>query len=222
MVALDISGSMETRDQGGRTRLEVAKEEVARFVAARPRDLLGLVTFGEDAVTRVPPTAHHAHLLAVLSELEVAREENGTALGTGLGLAVQRISGSPSPSLVVLLLTDGRNNTGAMEPLAVARAAGGLEVRVHAIGLGGPGGDDPVDEEVLREISSLSGGRFLRASDPRGFREVMAAVDALERGPIQVEATLVHRSYHQTPLLLGVCLLLLEALLWIAPGGRLR
>lgn len=222
MVAMDLSISMEAKDQEGLSRLDVAKEEVARFVSARSGDMVGLVTFGEEAVTRVPPTTQHSHLLKAIERLQVARQENGTALGTGLGLAVQRISRSPSPSRVVVLLTDGRNNTGSMDPVAVARASGELEVRVHAIGIGGQEGDDPLDEVSLREIARLSGGRFFRATDPRGFQEVMASVDAMERGPTPLEATFAHRSSHRAFLYFGLGLLILESLLWIVPGGRIR
>jgi Ca-activated chloride channel family protein len=221
MIALDLSGSMGLSDQGGRSRLEAAKREIGRFVSSRPDDLMGLVTFGEEAVTRVPPTTYHSHLLDVIGGLEVARGENGTALGTGLGLAVQRVVGVPSPSRVVVLLTDGRNNTGGMDPLAVARAAGLLEVRIHAIGLGSRTGDDPVDEAVLAEVALLSGGSSFRADDPAGFRTIMESVDALEKGTTPAEGTFQHTSFHRAFLFLGALFLVVEHLLWMTPGGRL-
>lgn len=221
MVALDLSGSMETRDMGGRSRLETAREEITRFVGGRPQDLMGLVTFGETAVTRVPPTSHHQHLLDVLAEMEVAEGENGTAMGVGLGLAAQRVSLVPSPSRVVILLTDGRSNTGAMEPLPVTRAARTLGLRIHTVGVGAPRGDDPLDESLLREVAQDGGGRYFPVRDPAGFRGVMEELDRLERGPLPRAAGFSSRSLHRGFLLAAVLLLLLEALLWLRPGGRI-
>ena len=218
--ALDLSGSMETLDLGGRTRLVVAREELARFIRGRPRDLLGLVTFGEEAATRVPLTTHHRHLLEVLGEVEIASGENGTALGAGVGLASQRIARVPSPSKVVILLTDGRNNTGALGPAAVARAAATLGIRIHTVGIGAPGGEEPLDESLLRQVAEEGGGRFLRARDAAGFRSVMEELDRLERGPIPLEVAGPWRSFHGSFLAAGILLLLLEAGLWLRPRGR--
>ncbi len=221
MLALDLSGSMETPDLEGRTRLEVALEEMERFVRARPGDLMGLVTFGEEALTRVPPTTRHGHLLRTLEALEVDRDEGGTALGAGLGLAVQRISGQVAPSRVVILVTDGRHNTGAMGPGAVARAAAGLEVRIHTLGVGRGRGEDPLDETLLRQVAGATGGEYARTLDPRGFRRVMDALDALETGRLPGKAHLVRRPLHLPFLALGILFLLLEGILWSRPGGRI-
>lgn len=220
VFALDLSGSMETLDLGVRTRLAVATEEMARFIRGRPQDLLGLVTFGEEAQTRVPPTTHHRHLLEVLGGVEIAAGENGTALGAGLGLASQRIAAVPSPSKVVILLTDGRNNTGVLGPVSVVRAAATLGIRVHTVGIGAPGGDEPLDEALLRQVAQEGGGRFLRAQDVSGFRGVMEELDRLERGPIPLDIAGPWRSFHGGFLVAGILLLLLEAGLWLRPGGR--
>ena len=164
--ALDLSGSMETLDLGARTRLAVAQGELARFIRNRPQDLLGLVTFGEEGATRVPPTTDHSHLLEILAELEIAPHENGTAMGVGLGLAAQRLVSVPSPSRVVILLTDGRNNTGALGPLSAVRAAATMGMRVHTVGIGDPNGAEPLDETLLRQIAEEGGGRFFRICGP--------------------------------------------------------
>lgn len=220
LFALDLSGSMATRDMGGRSRLAVAKGEVRRFVQARPHDLLGLVTFAREAVTRVPPTLDHGYFLGALDALEVEEEADGTAVGTGLGLAAHRVLQEPSPSRVVVLLTDGRNNSGSTDPLSVARAAAALEIRVHAVGVGGTGGDEPLDEPVLSRLSALTGGRYFRARDPGAFRAVLAQVDALEKGPIPPQITPVHDSAQGGFLLAGALLLLLEGLSWALPRRR--
>jgi len=221
LFALDLSRSMETLDMGGRSRLAVAREEMARFIRSRPQDLIGLVTFGEEAVTRVPPTPDHQHLLKVLGEVGIATGENGTAMGVGLGLAAQRASEVPSPSRVVILLTDGRNNSGAMEPIPVSRAARALGVRVHAVGVGAPGGEDPLDEPLLQGIARDGGGRYFRARDQGGFTSIMAELDCLERGPIPREPGFTYSSLHGGFLISGLLLLLLECMLWVLPGGRI-
>lgn len=220
LFALDLSGSMDTRDMAGRSRLAVAREEVRRFILARPGDLLGLVTFSREAVTRVPPTTDHAHLLRILDALEVEAEANGTALGTGLGLAAQRALQAPSISRALVLITDGRNNTGFADPLSVAGAVGDLEMRVHCVGVGGDGGEDPLDEALLARVSARTGGRYFRARDGKAFREVMAQVDALETSPIPAEVTPEYRPLQSGVLKLGALLLLLEGILWALPGRR--
>jgi len=221
LFALDVSGSMEARDLGLATRLDLARTEVAEFSRRRSGDLLGLVTFGEAGVTLVPPTSDHGFLLRALSRVKVAADENGTAMGVGLGLATQRVAAAPAPSRVVVLLTDGRNNTGAMEPISVARAAAALGIRIHVVGVGGTSGADPLDEDLLRAVAREGGGRYFRVRDEAGFATVMEALDELERGPIPSAAALTRESRHGGVLLLGMALLLAEAILWLLPGGRI-
>lgn len=220
VLVLDISGSMETRDMEGQTRLEAAKGELARFVRARPQDLLGLVTFSREAATRVPPTMDHQHLLRALEVLEVDGESDGTAVGVGLGLATHRAVQGPGPSRAVVLMTDGRSNSGSADPLSVARAAGALGVRLHAIGVGGGRGDEPLDEELLQEVARRTEGSYTRATDPGVFREVLAEVDAMETGPVSPGIPPPSRPLHGTLLWLGFLLITLEGLFWMAPGGR--
>jgi Ca-activated chloride channel family protein len=121
----------------------------------------------------------------------------------------------------VILLTDGRNNTGALAPLPVSKAAGLLGLRIHVVGLGGGGGEDPLDESLLRAVAREGGGRYLRARDREGFEEVMRELDQLEKGALPREAGLATRSRHGGLLLAGALLLVLEALLWLVPGRRI-
>ena len=221
MVALDVSGSMETRDQGLDTRLQAAAEEVGRFIRRRPRDRIGLVTFAGEARILVPPTASHGYLQGLLQDLEPRGDEGGTALGAGLGLAAHGLLAVPSPSRAVLLVTDGRNNAGTLDPLPVSRAARELGVRVHAVGVGGEGGGEPLDQGLLTRVARRGGGSYFRARDPEGLRRVMMAIDSLETGPVEEKKPVEHRSLH-TPFLLLACLLLLgEAGLGMAPRGRI-
>jgi len=221
VVAMDLSGSMGIRDLDGRSRLEVAREEVLRFVEARPRDRIGLVTFAGEALTRVPPTTTHRYLREVVRSLEVSPVDDGTALGVGLGLAAHRLQSVDSPSRVVILVTDGRSNAGAVEPLPVAEAAGRLGVRIHAVGLGGEVGEDPLNEALLQTIAGVGGGRYFQASDPVGLQKTLTAIDELEKGPVARAQAVDYRSLHHGILMVGALLLLLESLAWIAPGARI-
>lgn len=220
MLVLDLSGSMATPDMGGVSRLDVARRELKRFIHQRPEDLLGLVTFARTAVTRVPATADHQSLLQVLDGLEVDAEADGTAIGTGLGLAAHRATQASSPSRVLILVTDGRNNSGSSDPLTVAEAAGALEVRIHTIGVGRSEMAEPPDEGLLREVSRVTGGTFFRATDSRGFRKVISSIEAMERGPVTRHASGGTRPIHTAFLWCGILLTLLESALWVLPGGR--
>ncbi len=221
MLALDLSGSMSTRGADGRTRLEVARQEIGRFIEARPQDRIGLVTFGEGAVTRVPSSTHHRPLLQALGSLRVDDPDERTALGMGLGLAAHHVLNGPSPSRVVVVFTDGRSNAGTMDPVSAAGAAAALGIRIHTVGLGGRDSLEPADEGVLREVARVGGGKYFQAEDARGLRDVLQALDRMETGPITEEAGLVHESRHQGLLLLALLVLVLEAGLRAAPGGRI-
>jgi len=220
MLVLDLSGSMAALDMDGRSRLDVARGELRRFILERPGDLLGLVTFARSAVTRVPATTDHRYLLRVLDELEVDSEADGTAIGTGLGLAAHRVSQAPSPSRILILITDGRNNSGFSDPRSVAVAAGALDIKIHTIGVGRSGTTEPPDEGLLREVAESTGGTFFRALDLRGFREVLSRIGAMEKSPIPQPAFQDTRPAHAGFLWCGIVLLLLENLFWAMPGRR--
>jgi Ca-activated chloride channel family protein len=197
----------------------MAREEVGRFIRARSQDRIGLVTFGEQALTRVPPTADHDHLLDVLDGLEVGSRDEGTALGIGLGLAAHGTLNVPSPTRIVLVLTDGRSNRGQVEPLSAAEAARALGVRIHAVGVGHQGGDDPLDEALLKRIVGIGGGRFFRAEDARGLRDVLSELNTLETGPVAHRAGFVYESRHVGILVLALLLLAAEAGLGLRSRG---
>ena len=221
VVALDVSGSMALDGGEEGSRLDMAKSEVSRFIEARPFDHIGLVTFGDGAVTRVPPTTRHDHLLEVLSDVRVESRDEGTALGMGLGLAAYSALEVPSPSRVVLLLTDGRSNRGTVEPLSAADAAGALGIRIHAIGVGGAQGEDPLDENLLHSLVQRAEGRFFRAADAVGLREVLASLGSMETAPLTEAAGFTFESHHKGLILTVLLLLSLEAIGRSLPGGRL-
>ena len=195
------SGSMKAEDCPPRNRLEVAKQAAADFVEERPSDRLGLVTFAGQAVTQAPLTLDHQAVGNAIRRIEIGGLTDGTAIGTALATAVNRLRASDARSKVVILLTDGVNNAGQIDPLTAARTAQALGVRVYTIGVGTTGEapyllDDPrfgrryvrvvvrIDEEVLREIASRTGGRYFRATDPEALSQVYAAIDRLERSPL--------------------------------------
>ncbi|MGH7730202.1 MAG: vWA domain-containing protein [Candidatus Eiseniibacteriota bacterium] len=219
VLALDISPSMRAEDLRPRNRLFVAKATARDFVRQRPHDRIGLVAFAATSFTLCPLTLDHAVLAELLDGLDFGMAEDGTAIGMGLATAVARLKESRTPSKVVVLLTDGQNNRGAIDPLTGAELASALGVRVHTV-LVGRGGvvpvpvDDPVfgrrvemvrmdvDEGVLREIASRTGGRFFRAVDTAGLAGIYDAIDRLERAPIR---SIQYREFVDLgPLLLGV------------------
>ncbi len=207
-LVLDISGSMAAEDFEP-NRLEVAKRVAREFVARRPADRIGLTTFSGAAVTRAPLTNDRRMLDEILAGLEITTEQDGTAIGVALANAASRLKDSGAKSRVVVLVTDGVNNAGEIDPGSAAAVAEGLGLRVYTVGVGTIGeapirvkGRDPitgrmveqtvrikveVDEELLQKIAQRTGGRFYRATDPDALTQVFAEIDRLERTPLQVK-----------------------------------
>ena len=203
-LAIDISGSMRTEDFKPKNRLVVAKDVVAQFVRGRRYDLIGLVVFAANAYTRCPLTLDYAVLQDLLAQVEIAsREEDGTAIGMGLATAVARLKDAKGKSKVIILLTDGRNNRGQIDPLSGARLAQAMGIKVYTIGVGTEGEapypiDDPIlgrryinvqadiDEETLQQIANTTGGQYFRATDARALKAIFANIDRMERTQIKV------------------------------------
>jgi Ca-activated chloride channel family protein len=212
VLALDLSGSMGQEEAGGGTRLGKAKAEITRFVDSRPNDVIGLVTFGEQALTRVPPTTDHRHLLQVIQNLEVASSDEGTALGMGVGLASFTVKEVPLPSRVVVVLSDGRGNRGSVDPDSAAQAGNTLGVTVHTVGLGDRSGPDPLDEEALRSVSREGGGRFYRSDDTEGLGEVLEEIRGMEQQAHPTPGLRSATPLHRPLLWMAWGLLFIEAL----------
>lgn len=202
MIALDASGSMKAEDFQPRNRLEVAKVAAAAFVGDRPNDRIGIVTFAGQAVTQAPLTLDHDALQNTIGRIRIGALADGTAIGTALATAVNRLRISEARSRVVILLTDGVNNAGEVDPLTAAETARALGIRVYTIGVGTIGEapyllEDPrfgrryvrvavrIDEELLRDISARTGGRYYRATDPEALHEVYREINRLERSPLE-------------------------------------
>lgn len=206
LITLDISGSMKAEDFRPHNRLHVAKRVIADFVGKRDQDRIGLVVFAGKAFTQVPLTTDHGVLLGMLRRVQIGMLPDGTAIGTGLATALNHVKDVPARSSVVVLLTDGVNNTGRLDPVTAADAAQALGVRVYAIGVGTRGTapflvEDPIvgrryiqvpvtiDEEMMTEIAHRTGGRYFRATDPRTLARILDEVDRLEKTEIRVKET---------------------------------
>jgi Ca-activated chloride channel family protein len=230
VLALDISPSMLSKDFEP-DRLAVAKRVAIDFVEKRPYDRLGLVAFSAEAFTQCPLTTDRKVVERFITELEVGRLEDGTAIGMGLATAVNRLKDSPSRSKVVILLTDGENNAGYITPIQAAEIAASLGVRVYTVGIGtegvvmSPAQRAPdgsyffaprmmqFDTELLRQIAGQTKGRFYRAYSERDLEGIYAEIDRLEKTKIEV-TTIRHNSevFHWF-VGLGLILLLLEMFL---------
>ncbi|MEO5987279.1 MAG: VWA domain-containing protein [Candidatus Eisenbacteria bacterium] len=208
-LAIDISPSMRAEDMGGGDRLTVAKTTARDFVRGRPHDRIGVVGFAATAFTQCPLTLDHDTLQELLENLDFGLAEDGTAVGMGLATAVQRLRDSRTPSKVVVLLTDGESNRGAIDPLTAADLARAMHVKVYTVLVGRPTMvpvlvDDPllgrttqmtsvdVDERPLIEIAARTGGRFFRAGSGGTLGGIYSEIDRLERAPIRA---LVYREY---------------------------
>ena len=197
VLALDISGSMRAEDLPP-NRLHVTKEVAKTFVRGRPGDRLGLVVFSGGAYTQCPLTLDHTIVESLIDEIDFGQVADGTAIGMGLATSVNRLREARGKSKVIILLTDGQNNAGEIDPLTAAKAARALEVRVYTIGAGtrGPARipvDDPVfgrryvtidasiDEETLQAIADQTGGRYFRATSAEALEKIYAEIDRMER-----------------------------------------
>lgn len=229
MLALDISPSMLSRDFEP-DRLAVAKRVAIQFVEKRPYDRLGLAAFSAEAFTQCPLTTDRRVVQEFIQNLQVGRLEDGTAIGMGLATAVNRLKDSPSRSKLVILLTDGENNAGYIDPMQAAEIAKSLGIRVYTVGIGSegvvmsPAQRNPdgsyiyaprqmmFDTELLEQMASLTGGKFYRAYSEDDLEGIYAEIDKLEK--TRIEVTTLQRSKDYFHWLLGaaVVLLLLELL----------
>lgn len=203
----DISGSMASLDFEPQNRLEAAKRVIADFVQGRPYDQIGLVVFASNAFSQSPPTTDHNVLLRLLDRTELATDlgiDDGTAIGMGLANAGNMLKNSDARSKVIILLTDGVNNAGEIDPLTAAEAAEALGIRVYTIGMGRPGQvpvpvvnifgqeeiiyqESALDEATLQEIANITGGRYFRAEDTSGLKQIYDEINSLEKSQIEVE-----------------------------------
>ncbi len=224
VLDLDISGSMLARDLQP-NRLEASREVAIEFISGRETDRIGLVVYSGQSFTQCPLTSDHAVLINLLKDIESGMIEDGTAIGEGLATAVNRLKDSKAKSKVVILLTDGVNNRGAIAPSTAAEIAKTFNVRVYTIGVGTRGmAPAPVqtpfgtriqnvqveiDEETLREIAEITDGRYFRATDNQKLKSIYQEIDQLEKSKIDVrEFARKEEEYMRFGIAAGILLLL--------------
>lgn len=212
VLTLDISGSMLAVDmtpdvrgavQRDLSRLDVAKASARDFVLGRKTDRLGLVIFAGQSITQCPPTLDYNVLLQFLDQVKVGQLEDGTAIGTALVTAVNRLRESDAKSRVIVLLTDGANNAGTVDPITAAKVAKAVGVKIYTIGAGREENArfpvetffgrqyvrqySPIDEKTLREIAEIGGGLYFRATSPEKLREIYARIGEMEKTKVETK-----------------------------------
>ena len=237
MLVIDTSGSMKALDfilEGKRRdRLYIVKQVVSDFVSKRLDDRIGIVVFGTNAFAQAPLTLEHDVLLRYIEGMEIGMAGEATAIGDALGVAVNRIKDISSKNKVIVMLTDGENTAGKLDPKEVAKVAQALGVRVYTIGVGSRGfvptptsfgyqkEKVDLDESLLQEIANMTGGRYFKASDTKTLIDVYDTIDKLEKTEKEIE---VYRNYQERYsffLWPGLILLLIELLMSITRFRRI-
>ncbi len=232
-LALDISGSMASLDFQPNNRLEAAKQVIGDFIAQRPYDRIGLVIFASEAFSQTPLTLDHQMVERSLDQVELSTEyglEDGTAIGLGIANAANMLVNSNADSKVIILLTDGVNNAGEIDPLTSAEAAKALGIRIYTIGAARPGqvpvpvpsllgGTDIIyqesvlDEATLQKVADLTGGRYYRAEDIDGLDAIYTEISNLEKSHVEVQVFNQYVELFAILLVPALLLLLFEMLL---------
>lgn len=228
-VVLDISGSMAAEDFQPRNRLAVAKDVMKEFVSKRVGDRVGIVVFAGSALTKAPLTSDHQMLQLLLDSIELHTLPDGTAIGMALAAGAARLKDSESKTKVIVLVTDGVNNAGAIDPDSAAAVCEGLGIKVYTIGVGTAGVvpvpmqfrdafgrletrrvnmDVEVDEELLKAIADRTGGQFFQAIDPESLRDIFSEIDELEKTPLEIKRYIRYKEAFQ-PLVQAAMVLLL-------------
>lgn len=230
ILAMDISSSMKAMDFKPKNRLEAAKVVAADFIQGRANDRIGLVVFAAKSFTQCPLTLDYGVLLTFLNQIDIGLIEDGTAIGMAIANCVNRLRDSKAKSKVVILLTDGRNNRGELDPVSAAQVAKAMGVRIYTIGAGKHGEapypvEDPIfglryvnvpvqiDEDLLKEIARITGGRYFRATDRTSLEQIYAEIGELEKTKIEVKEYTRYKELFIPYLSLALGLMVLEIVL---------
>jgi Ca-activated chloride channel family protein len=230
MVALDVSSSMQAEDFKPHNRLYVAKEEIKRFIGKRVNDRIGLVVFARYSFTQCPLTTDYGVLLQFIDQVDFGIVDDGTAIGMAIANGVNRLRDSDAKSRIMILLTDGDNNAGEIDPLTAANLAKAFDIKIYTIGAGKTGNamypyQDPIfgkryvyqptkiDETMLKEIAEKTGGRYFRARSKDELEEIYTIIDDMEKTEIKVSAHIQYRELFHYFTLAGLLLLVLEMIL---------
>ena len=215
VLALDISGSMADLDRVSRSRLESAQLVIDEFIEERQYDRIGIVVFAREAFTQCPPTFDYDVLRRLLSEITFAPDlglDDGTAIGMGVAHAGAMLQRSDAKSRVIVLLTDGANNAGQIDPVTAAQAVAALNVKVYTIGVGRPG-QEAFSQETLQRIADTTGALYFRATDTPGLRQIYDRINQMEKSDIEVQVFTRHKELAAWVLFPALALLLLELIL---------
>lgn len=235
VLAIDVSTTMSAMDFTP-NRLHAAKDVASKFIADRPNDRIGLVIFAGESYTQSPVTTDKAALQNLLSRVDFGIIEDGTAIGMGLATAVNRLRESEAKSKVVILLTDGVNNTGQVSPLVAADIAADYGVKVYTVGVGTRGmAPYPVrdvwgrvqyaqqrveiDEQTLSEIASKTGGSYFRATDKKALYDIYEEINQLEKSRVETDSFVKYNEHFASYILWALVLLAVEFVvrrLWLA------
>jgi Ca-activated chloride channel family protein len=224
--ALDLSGSMKTGDYivNGQqvSRIDIAKPVIQKFIEGRPNDRIGLVVFAAQAFIATPLTLDHEYLLDNIDRLGIGTiNSDATAIGDGITTALNRLRDLKSKSKIIVLMTDGGNNSGKIDPITATHAAQALGVKIYTIGLGNreivqqmglPPGYLP-DEETLQKIADMTGGKYYRADNAEKFEKIYAEIDKLEKTEAVINKYTEYRELFAWFVAGGLALLLIEIVL---------
>lgn len=227
-VCLDASRSMLIIDFKPQNRFEVAKQVIADFVKGREHDRIGLIVFAEYAVTQCPLTTDRDALLGMIQTLAIGDvAPDRTAIGMGISTSVQRLKDSQAKSKAIILVTDGANNAGSVDPITAAKTAAAFGIKIYAIGAGTPeGGDMPIDdpllgrrmvpvksdldEDTLLKIATITGGKYFRAKSGDSLKEIFKEIDAMEKTDIKIREFMEYEELYWPFLLAAITCLFAE------------
>ncbi len=228
VMAMDVSTSMLARDFDP-DRISAAKDIAIEFISQRPSDRMGIVVFAGESYTQCPLTTDRATLINLMKEIETGLIEDGTAIGNGLATAVARMQGSDAKSRVIILLTDGVNNSGEITPQTAADIAKTYGIRVYTIGVGANGTapypvmtpwgvqmqnvEVEIDEDLLKNIAETTGGRYFRATDNTKLSEIYSEINKMEKARTTIDSFPVYKELFVGFALVALACLLLEMIL---------
>ncbi len=234
VLVMDVSLSMNIEDLADRPRLDIAKETIQKFVRGRRDDRMGFVIFAGEPLTLAPPTLDYELLLASIEAAKTGELKDGTGIGDGLALGIARLKDSRAKSRVLVLLTDGENNVGQLDPGTAGEIAAGYGMKVYTIAIGREGRvrlpirhqglfgktvttyqdfDNQLNTQLLQEIADQTKGKFFRVTEGNALDKVFSEIDRLERSKIESKKKTLYRDLFDRPLVLALLLLALEGIL---------
>ncbi|MGK5084460.1 VWA domain-containing protein [Bdellovibrionota bacterium FG-1] len=234
VMLMDFSASMSIEDLADRSRVEIAKEMMENFIKGRSNDRIGLVIFSGEPLTLAPPTLDYGLVLRALHDAQLGVLKDGTAIGDGLSVAISRLRNSTAKSKVIVLLTDGDNNLGQVDPATAGELAAGYGIRVYTIAIGKEGRvkmpirhrgllgnpvtsyqwfENALNPELLKQIAEKTNGKFYRVTDYDTLESVFKEIDQLEKTEVKATEKVKYDDVFQKPLKLGLFLLFLGQLL---------